>query len=420
MNVAMFLRVFSSKSCEEGTDAYEEASESRDRVADCRQFQCGGRIPAGESGPRRHLQNVGVGANVGMELRCRRVGLQLPLKRAIGTFLLVCGAALAAPLSISSVSVGGLAGAHPSGLVWSAEAKAWLVTTIKGLMKVPFEAQSAETWASTEILGVTGGPIHAAATSPGRLLTYSLADDRYRAYERDTFKPILDTKGGALGFSAMGAIGWLGERWILVGRPHSPKQPRYQIQLRSPDDLRFIDGLVLPLNEQETLRYVLEYGSVTVSPKGDRALVLFQALRRVTLVSASGAMEFLEAPIPNGRALEDTSGGFYPRSPDDYAKIYAGKRIVVGGGWMGERPVVVTADVGAGERALRVHIFLAGHGNPTEVGIDVASPDPRDAFVGSVASVGDRTRLLLLVSRFKGVSAGSAREVLVLDLLGYR
>lgn len=132
---------------------------------------------------------------------------------------------------------------------------------------------------------------------------------------------------------------------------------------------------------------------------------------------SNGAESERAAPLPPGLALEDNFGGRSPGSPEEYARIYRGRRIIVGGGWQNDINFLVTADPGGGAAVIRVYSSVAGRPFALLSAVPVASSDPRDAFLASVSSApGGPPEMLLLIARYTGGSKADGRQVVRLPL----
>ena len=377
-----------------------------------------GIVPAGvrsrESGPRERLPRLGVGTHERLAVRRGRARLQL-LTLAL-TFGLGWGAA-GAPPERQVVPLDIVGTLEPSAITWSADLGAWLLPTRQGVYTVQPGQSNAVLLVPAAQLGFSPQEIQSLAVSPASLLVYRMGRDSYAEYSRPGFRLLREKSASDVGVSAFGGLEWLGDSWVVVGRPHPASGRKAQIQRLAPGTLAFRSGIELRADEQWVLRGLLEYGFVAVSRGRDRALLGFQGLRRVTVLSKNGAEVERSAPIPPGRALEDNFAGRSPGSPEEYATIYRGKRVVVGGGWQDDVNFLVVADPGGGPDVIRVYSSVAGRPFALLTALPVASSDPRDAFLASVSSApGGHPEMLLLIARYAGGSRADSRQVIRLPL----
>jgi hypothetical protein len=271
-----------------------------------------------------------------------------------------------------------------------------------------------------ETAAITWPNVSAVAVTPRSLLAYDSKAEEFKEYERASFVVTRRAPASEIGLMPFGGLSWFQGGWLVVGRPYDRGRNARSIGLIKtffPPEVE-TTGVALEPAERDVLRGRLEIATVSVSSEG-RALLAFQALRTARVIESNGLVRLLKVPVPPGRGLEDNYNGRPLGSPIAYAAAYRDKTVVVGGGWVGKRPAVLTAALGSGPHALALHEF-GEEGRPLDGRtLPVGSADPRDYFQGSVVSDLENPgacHVLVLSVRFARESDASKRDIVLWDL----
>ncbi|MHB8798086.1 MAG: hypothetical protein ACYDBY_06435 [Thermoanaerobaculia bacterium] len=233
---------------------------------------------------------------------------------------------------------------------------------------------------------------------PRSLLVYDRETMNVVEADRKTGGAIRATLSLRLGGAPYTGSAWNGRRWILSGYlKGGPSKALLEIQAREPGTWELVGGSGITPEERGLTGFLLPLGSVAAGP-GGKTLVSFLALGRAIVVDDRGEeLLSLVLPIDAKRALAPEQVNGPPTTADAYRSVFRAKSIPVGGGWMGDDPCVLIADLGIGDGALRWCRFSSRTGELlSETTLGLPSRDPGDWFYGAASTRGEVTTVAVL------------------------